>query len=172
MGLLMTQEHVYARLRIAGWMPGRDMGDEAVAFMDDVAASLASHGYEAELFPIAVDFIREFAFLRVRFTSDPSDNREVWFEVCDYDEADAEAVAELSEWLEQPLFPVAYGSEGQIALIDARGRFFLTHWSGDYYLGKSYYEAFAYLLTNGHVSECVVRDGIPDGAGIAWSEQS
>ncbi|WP_372410011.1 SUKH-3 domain-containing protein [Streptomyces luteireticuli] len=148
---LITEFQVYTQLLVAGWMPGRSVGGEAVALTGDIAASLTSCGYEVEPSPAAVDFIKEFAFLRVRFTDDPPGRHSVWFDVRDYDEVDAEAIAELSEWLGQPLFPVACGSEGQIALIDPRGRFFLTHWSGDYYLGKSYYEVFACLLTNRHL---------------------
>ncbi|WP_344030545.1 SUKH-3 domain-containing protein [Streptomyces luteireticuli] len=148
---LITEFQVYTQLLVAGWMPGRSVGGEAVALAGDIAASLTSCGYEVEPSPAAVDFIKEFAFLRVRFTDDPPGRDSVWFDVRDYDEVDAEAIAELSEWLGQPLFPVACGSEGQIALIDPRGRFFLTHWSGDYYLGKSYYEVFACLLTNRHL---------------------
>ncbi|WP_049717455.1 SUKH-3 domain-containing protein [Streptomyces caatingaensis] len=171
MKFLMSADDVYARLRAAGWAPGRDQGDEAVAFADDVATRLASFGYEVKPFQRAVDFVREFAFLSVRmFSKGPDEKRRIWFDVRDYDEVDAEAFAELSEWLEQPLFPVARGGEGQIALMDACGRFFMTHWSGDYYLGENYYEVFACLLRNEKVCDCVLRDDIPDVVGIGWPD--
>ncbi|MGI5340402.1 SUKH-3 domain-containing protein [Streptomyces sp. CA-181903] len=147
----ITPEEVDARLRAAGWTPGRDAGPEAAALADEIAAALTANGYEVTPFPAAVEFIREFAFLEVPHPDEPNAEKGISFTVRYFDEDSAESVSELSEWAEQPLFPVAFDrSEFALALIDPLGRFYLTHWSGDYYLGKNRYEAFACLFMGDH----------------------
>ncbi|MGK5639996.1 SUKH-3 domain-containing protein [Streptomyces sp. URMC 126] len=147
----ITPEEVDARLRGAGWTPGRDAGREALDLVDRTAAALAANGYEVTPFPAAVEFVREFAFLEVSHPDAPETRNGIAFTVRYFDENSAESIAELSEWVERPLFPVAFDrSEFALALIDPSGRFFLTHWSGDYYLGKNRYEAFACLFMGDH----------------------
>ncbi|MBO3675368.1 SUKH-3 domain-containing protein [Streptomyces sp. NEAU-YJ-81] len=144
----LTHEEIDARLRTAGWHPGRDAGEEAVAaLMASAVGQLQSHEYEADPFPAAFSFLQEFAFLDLEFSGDPPTEHLV-FEVRFIDAARAEEISELSADLQQPLFPVAFEENDRgMAVMDPLGRFFYIHWSGFYYLGKGRYDVLNNLLT-------------------------
>ncbi|MER5784061.1 SUKH-3 domain-containing protein [Streptomyces mobaraensis] len=151
MAVQLTREEIERRLAAAGWEPGRDMGSEADELVSAAAASMAESGYEVEPFPAAVDFIHEFSFLRVPFPGFDPEQDYVTFTIRYVDEGFAESISELADWLECPLFPVAFvNNDRAMALVDPRGRFFLSHWSGDYYLGEERYEVLSCLFTGRH----------------------
>ncbi|WP_262705662.1 MULTISPECIES: SUKH-3 domain-containing protein [Streptomyces] len=143
----LTHEEIEHRLRVAGWHPGRDVGDDTTELMESAAAELLSHGYSATPSPAVIDFLREFAFLDLESPGEPPHEHCV-FEVRFVDAIRAEQIAELSELLEQPLFPVAFERmERGTVVMDPLGRVFYTHWSGYYYLGQERDEIFNSLLT-------------------------
>ncbi|KNB51207.1 SUKH-3 domain-containing protein [Streptomyces caatingaensis] len=147
----LTREEVERRLTAAGWEPGREKGDEATAVMEQAVSSLAEMGCSVTPFPAAVDFVTEFVGLRVPFPGHDADKEYVTFTVRYFEESFADSISELADWVEQPLFPVAYvNNDRALALVDPQDRYFLTHWSGDYYLGKGRYEALACLMTGRH----------------------
>ncbi|WAP55945.1 SUKH-3 domain-containing protein [Streptomyces sp. S465] len=143
----LTHEEIEERLRAAGWHPGRDVGEDVGELMESAAAELRSHGYSVSPFPAVTDFLREFAFLDLESPGAPPQEHCV-FEVRFVDAIRAEQIAELSELLEQPLFPVAFERmERGTAVMDPLGRVFYTHWSGYYYLGEERDDVLNSLLT-------------------------
>ncbi|MFI0741885.1 SUKH-3 domain-containing protein [Streptomyces sp. NPDC021100] len=151
MAVQLAREEIERRLVDAGWEPGRDKGAEADELVESAVVSMARNGYEVQPFPSAVDFVREFCFLRVPFPGFDPERDYVTFTIRHVDEIFSQSIAELSEWLDRPLFPVAYvNNDRAMALADPSGRFFLTHWSGDYYLGEERYEVLGCLFTGRH----------------------
>lgn len=60
---------------------------------------------------------------------------------------DAEEIAELAGDLGVRLFPVGYDTyDGSTLLMDASGRFFFSHHTGPYYLGRGKCEALMRLM--------------------------
>ncbi|WKX72914.1 SUKH-3 domain-containing protein [Streptomyces sp. XD-27] len=144
----LTHQEIEARLRTAGWQPGRDVGEGAVAALTaSAAAELGSHGYAVSPFSTVISFLREFAFLDLESPGEPP-NEHCIFEVRFVDAVRTREISELSGDLQQPLFPVAFERlERGMAVMDPLGRCFYTHWSGFYYLGSERYEVLNSLLT-------------------------
>ncbi|MEW1660350.1 SUKH-3 domain-containing protein [Streptomyces sp. NPDC093707] len=133
----------------AGWHPGRDEANRVFELAEFVVSDLADHGCEVSLFPAAESFLRSYGFLDVEFPYD--EGRTEHFNTCArFCEDEAEEIAELSEELQQPLFPVGWDKiEGGLAVIDPSGRMFYIHHTGFYYMGVGIQEAIATLYAGG-----------------------
>lgn len=147
MSILSTAEEVDAWLSEAGWHPGRNVGDEASEAISAVIDRYRSYGVDIEPSAPALAFIREHAFLRAVIDTAP-ENFAVFTPHLVF-KGDAEEVSELASDLGVQLFPVGYDTyDGSTLLIDADGRFFFSHHTGAYYLGREKYEALISLMSS------------------------
>ncbi|WP_326614643.1 SUKH-3 domain-containing protein [Streptomyces scopuliridis] len=61
---------------------------------------------------------------------------------------DAEEISDLAGDLGTKLFPVGYDTyDGSTLLMDETGRFFFSHHTGAYHLGREKYEALMSLMS-------------------------
>ncbi|MFB6983236.1 SUKH-3 domain-containing protein [Streptomyces scopuliridis] len=61
---------------------------------------------------------------------------------------DTEEISDLAGDLGTKLFPVGYDTyDGSTLLMDETGRFFLSHHTGAYHLGREKYEALMSLMS-------------------------
>ncbi|MFJ6184009.1 SUKH-3 domain-containing protein [Streptomyces sp. NPDC092295] len=148
MPLLTTAEEVDAWLAEAGWHPGRDVGEEVAS--EAVAAVVGryrSYGVDIEPSAPAFAFIREHAFLRAVIDTVP-ENFAIFTPHLVF-KGDAEEISELAGDLDTKLFPVGYDTyDGSTVLMDETGRFFFSHHTGAYYLGREKYEALIRLMSS------------------------
>ncbi|MGX1974091.1 SUKH-3 domain-containing protein [Streptomyces kronopolitis] len=144
-----TLKEVDKFLAQAGWHPERDKADRVAELTQFVIADLATHDCEVSLFPAAEAFLRSYGFLDVKFPYDPG--RTEHFNTCArFCSNEAEEITELSEDLQQPVFPVGWDKiEGGLAVIDPLGRMFCIHHTGFYYMGVGIREAIACLYVGG-----------------------
>ncbi|MGW6392885.1 SUKH-3 domain-containing protein [Streptomyces sp. NPDC055103] len=128
-----------------GWFPGRNVAEQASAFVAEVLEESRKGGFPVEPFAAATDFLAEHAGLRVthdvqraehfHFTPVP-----VWGYLF-------EDIAELSRGLGVRLFPIGWDSgEGEVLVIDEQGRFFNMNSFGNYYMGTGKHEAMIGLF--------------------------
>ncbi|MGW7490872.1 SUKH-3 domain-containing protein [Streptomyces sp. NPDC054786] len=144
-----TLEEIDHFLAEAGWDPGRDEADRVAELTQFVVSDLAAHDCAVSLFPAAETFLRSYGFLDVKFPYDPG--RTEHFNTCARFCADeAEEITELSEDLQQSIFPVGWDKiEGGLAVIDPSDRMFYIHHTGFYYMGVGIREAIAALYVGG-----------------------
>ncbi|MEV6421353.1 SUKH-3 domain-containing protein [Streptomyces sp. NPDC051662] len=146
-----TAEEVDAWLTEAGWHPGRDAGEDACAAIAAVIERYRSYGVEIEPSAPAVAFIREHAFLRAVIDTAP-ENYAIFTPRLVF-KGDAGEISELAADLGTKLFPVGYDTyDGSTVLMDETGRFFLSHHTGAYCLGREKYEALM-SLTAGEMED-------------------
>ncbi|MFG3042099.1 SUKH-3 domain-containing protein [Streptomyces sp. NPDC048330] len=128
-----------------GWYPGRNVAEQAAAFVAEVVEESRRSGHPVEPFAAATEFLTEHAGLRVthevrrqehlHFTPVP-----VWGDLF----AD---MAELSRGLGARVFPIGWDSgEGEVLVIDERGRVFTMDGFGDHFLGTGKHEAMIGLF--------------------------
>ncbi|MBM7440702.1 SUKH-3 domain-containing protein [Streptomyces sp. HB132] len=148
MPILSTAEEVDAWLAEAGWCPGRDVGEGASArVISTVVERYRSCGVEIEPSVSALAFIREHAFLRAVIDTAPENL--VIFTPHLVFKGDAEEISELAVSLGGRLFPVGYDTyDGSTVLVDDNGRFFFSHHTGAYYLGREKHEALMSLMSS------------------------
>ncbi|MEU1211445.1 SUKH-3 domain-containing protein [Streptomyces sp. NPDC005791] len=147
MPILSTAEEVDAWLSEAGWYPGRDVEDEASDAVSAVVERYRSYGVEIEPSAPALAFSREHALLRAVIDTAPENF--VVFTPHLVFKGDAEEISELATDLGVQLFPVGYDTyDGSTLLIDTNGRFFFSHHTGAYYLGREKYEALISLMSS------------------------
>lgn len=148
MPILSTAEEVDRWLAEAGWHPGRDVGEGAST--DAIAAVVERYRtYDVGIEPSApaLAFIREHAFLRAVIDTAP-ENFAIFTPHLVF-KGDAEEIAELAGDLGVQLFPVGYDTyDGSTILMDEKGRFFFSHHTGAYYLGREKYEALMSLMSS------------------------
>ncbi|MER8070164.1 SUKH-3 domain-containing protein [Streptomyces sp. NPDC094034] len=147
MPILSTAEEVDAWLTEAGWHPERDVGEEASEAVAAVVERYRSYGVDIEPSPSALAFIREHAFLRAVIDTAP-ENFAIFTPHLVF-KGDAEEISELAGDLGTKLFPVGYDTyDGSTILMDETGRFFFSHHTGAYYLGREKYEALMNLMSS------------------------
>jgi hypothetical protein len=147
MSILSTVEEVDAWLAEAGWHPGRDVRKEASQAISAVVERYRSYGVEIEPSGPALAFVREHAFLRAVIDTAP-ENFAVLTPHLVF-EGDAEEISELAGDLGVQIFPVGYDTyDGSTLLVDTSGRFFLSHHTGAYYLGREKHEAMMSLMSS------------------------
>ncbi|MFD9543094.1 SUKH-3 domain-containing protein [Streptomyces sp. NPDC060022] len=148
MPILSTVEEVDAWLAEAGWHPGRDVGEEASTdAITTVVERYRVYGVGIEPSAPALAFIREHAFLRAVIDTAP-ENFAIFTPHLVF-KGDAEEIAELAGELGAQLFPVGYDTyDGSTILMDDNGRFFFSHHTGAYYLGREKYEAMMSLMSS------------------------
>ncbi|MGW0603789.1 SUKH-3 domain-containing protein [Streptomyces sp. NPDC002640] len=141
-----------AWLTEAGWHPGRDVGKAAAAeAVDAVIQQYGNYGVDIEPSGPALAFIREHAFLKAVMDTQP-ENYAVFTPSLVYP-GDAERLTDLAENLGTGVFPVAYDTyDGASVLMDRTGRFFFSHHTGHYHLGREKYEAMI-SLTSGDMDD-------------------
>ncbi|MFI2779346.1 SUKH-3 domain-containing protein [Streptomyces sp. ALB3] len=151
MGRLSTEGDVDAWLAAAGWRPGRDVGEEAAKALAAVTGRYRFYGVEIEPSAPALAFVREHAFLRA--TLDTAPENDVVFTPRLVFVGDAEEIRDLGGALGVRLFPVGHDTyDGATVLMDENGRFFLSHHTGAYLLGRDKYEALI-SLTSGDMRD-------------------
>ncbi|CAM5387608.1 hypothetical protein GCM10010230_08420 [Streptomyces narbonensis] len=139
-----TREDVDAWFGEHGWFPGRDAAERVPAIVAEITEECRRAGYPLEPFAAATDFLAEHAGLRL--TLDARREEYLHFTPALVWHSTPGDIAELSRNLGIRLFPVGYdSSEGSPLLVDARGRFFYQHHTGDYYMGADKYEAMIAL---------------------------
>ncbi|MFJ1590033.1 SUKH-3 domain-containing protein [Kitasatospora albolonga] len=147
MPTLRTAEEVDAWLAEAGWYPGRDAEEEAAEAVATVIGRYRAYGVDIAPSAVALAFIREHVSLRAVIDTAP-ENFAIFTPHLVF-RGDAEEIAELAGDLGAKLFPVGYDTyDGSTLLIDASGRFFLSHHTGAYYLGREKYEALLSLMSS------------------------
>ncbi|MFB4424388.1 SUKH-3 domain-containing protein [Streptomyces sp. QL37] len=147
MPILSAIEEVDAWLAEAGWYPGRDVEKEASEAVATVVERYRPYGVEIEPSGPALAFIREHAFLRAVIDTAP-ENFAIFTPHLVF-KGDPEEISELAGDLDVQLFPVGYDTyDGSTLLIDVNGRFFLSHHTGAYYLGREKYEAMMSLMSS------------------------
>ena len=148
MPVLSTVEEVDGWLTRGGWYPGRDVGEEAST--EAIAAVVErywAYGVEIEPPAPALAFIREHAFLRAVIDTAP-ENFAIFTPHIVF-KGDVEETSELTGDLGVQLFPVGYDTyDGSTILMDENGRFFFSHHTGAYYLGREKYEAMMSLMSS------------------------
>ncbi|WP_414504408.1 SUKH-3 domain-containing protein [Streptomyces sp. NEAU-L66] len=144
-----TLEEVDLFLAEAGWYPGRDEADRVAELTQFVISDLAAHDCEVSLFPAAEAFLRSYGFLDVKFPYSPGSTEH--FNTCArFCDDESEEISELSEDLQQPVFPVGWDKiEGGLAVIDPSDRMFYIHHTGFYYMGVGIREAISTLYVGG-----------------------
>ncbi|WP_411079062.1 SUKH-3 domain-containing protein [Streptomyces sp. cmx-18-6] len=144
MPVLRTAEEVDAWLAEAGWHPGRDAEAEAAQAVAAVVERYRAYGVDLAPSSAALAFVREHVSLRAVIDTAP-ENFAIFTPHLVF-KGDAEEIAELAGDLGAKLFPVGYDTyDGSTLLIDESGRFFLSHHTGAYYLGREKYEALISL---------------------------
>lgn len=147
MPILHTKEELDAWLTEAGWHPGRDVGEEAFEVIKTVIERYRSYGVEIEPSDPSLAFIREHSFLRAVIDTAP-ENFAIFTPHLVF-KGDAEEISELAADLGVQLFPVGYDTyDGSTLLMDTNGRFFFSHHTGAYYLGREKYEALMSLMSS------------------------
>ncbi|MFE0424998.1 SUKH-3 domain-containing protein [Streptomyces sp. NPDC058953] len=139
MPILKTVEEVDAWLTGAGWHPGRDVGDAAVAeAVDKVVGQYRAQGLDIAPSAPALAFIREYLGLKALIGTGPEEF--AVFTPWLTNKGDAEELAELAGNLGTELFPVALDTyDSGVVVVDPSDRFFYLHWGGNYYLGTGKY---------------------------------
>lgn len=123
-----------------GWSPGRNVAEQASVFAEEAVEESRKRGFPVVPFPAATDFLAEHVGLRVMHDVQRDD-------YVDFRTAPAwghlfEDMAELSRRLDVRLFPIGWDStDGEVYVIDERGRFFCMHHTGDYFMGTGKHEA-------------------------------
>ncbi|MFD7960545.1 SUKH-3 domain-containing protein [Streptomyces zaomyceticus] len=151
MPFLRTPADVDAWFAEYGWYPGRNAAEQASAFVAEAVEESRKRGFPVQPFPAATDFLTEHAGLRVMHDVRRDDYIDLtpvpdWCNLF-------EDMAELSRRLEVRLFPIGWDStDGEVYVVDERGRFFCMHHTGDYYLGTGRHEAMMGLY------RCPMRD--------------
>lgn len=139
-----TPEDVDAWFREHGWFPGRDVAEQAAAFVAEVVEETRNAGFPVEPFTAATEFLAEHAGLRLTLDARRGDH--LHFEPVIVRDSTAEEIAELSRNLGVRLFPVGWdSSEGEVIVVDERSRFFCLHHTGNYYMGTGKYGAMTDL---------------------------
>ncbi|MGW8986854.1 SUKH-3 domain-containing protein [Streptomyces parvus] len=139
-------EEVDAWLAEAGWSPGRDAEREAAQAVATVADRYRAYGVDIEPSAAALAFVREHVSLRAVIDTAPENF--VVFTPHLVFKGDAGEIAELAGDLGAKLFPIGYDTyDGSTLLLDGSGRFFLSHHTGAYYLGRGKYEALMRLVS-------------------------
>ncbi|WP_426366829.1 SUKH-3 domain-containing protein [Streptomyces sp. E-08] len=127
-----------------GWYPGRNVAEQAAAFVAEVVEETRRYGHPVEPFAAATAFLAEHA--GVRLTIDARREEYLYFKPVIVWESTSEEIAELSRNLGVRIFPVGWdSSEGEVIVIDERNRFFCMHHTGNYYLGTGKYGAMTDL---------------------------
>jgi hypothetical protein len=132
----------------SGWSPGRDIGRAAEELIRVRVKDSERQG--ASLAPVeaAVRIVHSYGMLRLNQPHTPG-CAWVMKPTIGYD-GDAAAIKELGNGLGVELFPVGYeASEYGIVLVDERGRFFLLHHTGGYFLGENDFDAFDRFIRGG-----------------------
>ncbi|MFJ9318458.1 SUKH-3 domain-containing protein [Streptomyces globisporus] len=149
--MLSTVEEVDAWPAEAGWYPGRDAGREAAQAVAMVADRYRAYGVDIEPTAAALAFVHEHVSLRAVIDTAP-ENFAVFTPHLVF-KGDAEEIAELAGDLGANLFPIGYDTyDGSTLLMDGSGRFFLSHHTGPYCLGRAQYEALM-RLTSGEMDD-------------------
>ncbi|MEU7074254.1 SUKH-3 domain-containing protein [Streptomyces narbonensis] len=144
MARLETREDVDAWFGEHGWLPGRDVTEQATAMIKEVAGQYREAGFPVEAFEAATAFLAEHGGLRLAI-DEPREEYLYFTPYLGYRSAPAD-VAELSRDLGVRLFPVGLdSSDSSPVLIDEGGRFFYLHHTGAYYMGADKYEAMISL---------------------------
>ncbi|MFG2759106.1 SUKH-3 domain-containing protein [Streptomyces wuyuanensis] len=147
MPILYSAEEVDEWLAGAGWEPGRDVGEKASEAIAAVVERYRSYGVDIEPSPPALAFIKEHAFLRAVIDTAP-ENFAVFTPHLVF-KGDAEEISDLAGELGSKLFPIGYDTyDGSTILMDEMGRFFFSHHTGAYYLGREKYEALMSLMSS------------------------
>lgn len=130
---------VEAVLRENGWTPDQDRTDQVQAVVEVVTAQVGARGARHEVFPAAVNALREFGGVYVVQDGPGVDLRRRPFAV---DPAmaspSAETLADVAGALGTRLFPL--GVEGDVAsllAVDEQGRVFAVDETGEWFLGDS-----------------------------------
>ncbi|MFE2013478.1 SUKH-3 domain-containing protein [Streptomyces sp. NPDC059491] len=127
-----------------GWYPGRNVAEQAAAFVAEVVEESRNDGFPVEPFAAAMDFLAEHAGLRL--TVDARREEYLHFTPALVWGGTSEEIAELSRNLGVRLFPVGWdSSEGEVIVVDEHGRFFCMHHTGNYYMGTGKYGAMTDL---------------------------
>ncbi|WP_143688518.1 SUKH-3 domain-containing protein [Streptomyces barkulensis] len=141
-----SRQEAEAWFRQYGWSPERDIGAEADALIQKAREQAAEYGVSYVVSEYARDFIRSFGGLRILFDDSP-ENHFVTKPGFAY-KGDAEGIEEFSGELGESLFPLGFDTyDGAVMLVDGRGRFFLMHHTGNYYLGDDALQAVTNFMT-------------------------
>ncbi|MFD1830311.1 SUKH-3 domain-containing protein [Streptomyces desertarenae] len=136
----LPRQEVESWLRRYGWSPERDVGAEADALIRKAREQAAEYGISYAPSGHARAFVRNYGGLKILLHESPEN----------YFLADpgfpckggAEEIGEFSRELGEELFPVGYDSyDGAVMLVDGRGRFFVMHHTGNYYLADEALQA-------------------------------
>jgi len=135
-----TRQEAEAWFHRYGWSPERDIGEEADALIRRAQEQAAEDGVSLTPSEHARAFVRNYGGLKILFNE----------RLQNYFYADpgfpykggAEDIQEFSRELGEELFPLGYDSyDGAILLVDGRGRYFLLHHTGNYYLADDALQA-------------------------------
>ncbi|HZG01952.1 MAG TPA: SUKH-3 domain-containing protein [Streptomyces sp.] len=140
-----TRQEAEAWFRRYGWSPERDIGAEADVLIRKAQEQAADDGVTLTPSEHARAFVRNYGGLKIFFRESPENyfvaKPELPFE------GDAEEIKELSEALGEELFPLGYDTyDGAALLVDGRGRYFLLHHTGNYYLADDALQAVLNFL--------------------------
>jgi hypothetical protein len=141
---------VDAALRAAGWQPGRWVMAQAEAWADQLRAYTSPAGHRHAILPTAVAAWAEFGTLVI--TADGEPGLEVAPTGLLVDPLRAlhlaRTLADLGRALGTQLCPLGEecGGRAQLA-IDAEGRVYAIDHAGDWYLGATFDQALATLIT-------------------------
>ncbi|MFJ9963067.1 SUKH-3 domain-containing protein [Streptomyces avermitilis] len=129
----------------SGWLPGRDIGEQAEDLVRVRVQDAERQGVPLVPVPAAQRVIHTYGMLRLNQPSTPGCAWQM-DPTIGYD-GDAAAVKELAAGLGLELFPVGYEtSEFGLLLVDESGRFFHLHHTGGYYLGADEFDAFSRFI--------------------------
>jgi len=140
-----TRQEAEAWFRRYGWSPERDIGAEADLLIRKAQEQAAEYGVSYVLSEHARAFIRNYGGLEILFRESPktyfyADPKSPY-------KGGVEEIKEFSRELGEELFPLGYDSyDGAILLVDGRGRYFLLHHTGPYYLADDALQAVLNFL--------------------------
>ncbi|GAA1917499.1 SUKH-3 domain-containing protein [Streptantibioticus ferralitis] len=141
---------VDAALRAAGWQPSRWDIKQAEIWADELRGYVSPGGHRHAVFPAAVEVWAEFGELAI--PAHKGKGREVAPTGLVVDPLRglhlARTFADLGRALDTEVCPLGIESDGQAHLaIDAQGRVYAIDHTGDWYLGETFDQAAAGLVT-------------------------
>ncbi|MFP8885783.1 SUKH-3 domain-containing protein [Streptomyces mangrovi] len=129
-----------AWLRPYGWSPERDIGTEADELIRKAREQAAEHGTSWSPSEHAYSFVRNYGGLKVLLHESPENH---FFADPGFPyKGGAEEIEELSREIGEKVFPLGYDSyDGAVMVVDEKGRFFVVHHTGNYYLADDSLQA-------------------------------